>query len=117
MTGKTVAENLADIDPPTPDGDVVHPLSDPIHEIGGLAILQGSLAPRGSVVKVAGIDFDHFEGPARVFDGEQAAMDAVLAGRIEAGDVVVIRYEGPKGGPGMRAVSYTHLTLPTIYSV
>lgn len=102
VTGKTVAENLADIDPPTPDGDVVHPLSDPIHEIGGLAILQGSLAPRGSVVKVAGIDFDHFEGPARVFDGEQAAMDAVLAGRIEAGDVVVIRYEGPKGGPGMR---------------
>ena len=102
VTGKTVAENLADIDPPAPDGDVVHPLSDPIHEIGGLAILQGSLAPRGSVLKVAGIDFDHFEGPARVFDGEQAAMDAVLAGRIEAGDVVVIRYEGPKGGPGMR---------------
>ncbi len=102
VTGKTVAENLADIDPPGPDGDVVHPLSDPIHEIGGLAILTGSLAPRGSVVKVAGIDFDHFEGPARVFDGEQAAMDAVLAGRIEAGDVVVIRYEGPKGGPGMR---------------
>lgn len=102
VTGKTVAENLADIDPPAPDGDVVHPLSDPIHEIGGLAILQGSLAPRGSVVKVAGIDFDHFEGPARVFDGEQAAMDAVLAGKIEAGDVVVIRYEGPKGGPGMR---------------
>lgn len=102
VTGKTVAENLADIDPPAPDGDVVHPLSDPIHEIGGLAVLTGSLAPRGSVVKVAGIDFDHFEGPARVFDGEQAAMDAVLAGRIEAGDVVVIRYEGPKGGPGMR---------------
>ena len=67
--------------------------------IGGLAILQGSLAPRGSVVKVAGIDFDHFEGPARVFDGEQAAMDAVLAGRIEAGDVVVIRYEAPRAAP------------------
>ncbi len=102
VTGKTVAENLADIDPPAPDGDVIHPLSDPIHEIGGLAILTGSLAPKGSVVKVAGIDFDHFEGPARVFDGEQDAMDAVLAGRIDAGDVLVIRYEGPKGGPGMR---------------
>ena len=102
VTGRTVAENLAEIGPPAPDGDVIHPLSDPIHAIGGLAILTGSLAPKGSVVKVAGIDFDHFEGPARVFDGEQAAMDAVLAGRIEAGDVVVIRYEGPKGGPGMR---------------
>ncbi|MGK2929572.1 MAG: dihydroxy-acid dehydratase [Acidimicrobiales bacterium] len=102
VTGKTVAENLADIDPPAPDGEVIHPLSDPIHDIGGLAILTGSLAPKGSVVKVAGIDFDHFEGPARVFDGEQPAMDAVLAGQIEAGDVVVIRYEGPKGGPGMR---------------
>ena len=102
VTGKTVAENLAEIDPPAPDGDVVHPVSDPIHPIGGLAILTGSLAPKGSVVKVAGIDFDHFEGPARVFDGEQAAMDAVLGGHINAGDIVVIRYEGPKGGPGMR---------------
>ncbi len=102
VTGKTVAENLAAIDPPAPDGEVIHPLSDPIHEIGGLAILTGSLAPKGSVVKVAGIDFDHFEGPARVFDGEQDAMDAVLDGKINAGDVLVIRYEGPKGGPGMR---------------
>jgi len=102
VTGKTVAENLAEIDPPAPDGDVIHPLSDPIHDIGGIAILTGSLAPKGSVVKVAGIDFTEFEGPARVFDGEQDAMDAVLAGRIESGDVVVIRYEGPKGGPGMR---------------
>ncbi len=102
VTGKTVAENLAEIDPPAPDGDVIHPVSDPIHPIGGLAILTGSLAPKGSVVKVAGIDFDHFEGPARVFDGEQAAMDAVLGGHIKAGDIVVIRYEGPKGGPGMR---------------
>jgi dihydroxy-acid dehydratase len=102
VTGKTVAENLADIDPPAPDGDVIHPLSDPIHAQGGLAILTGSLAPKGAVVKVAGIDFDPFEGPARVFDGEQAAMDAILAGHINAGDVLVIRYEGPKGGPGMR---------------
>ncbi|MEQ8717792.1 MAG: dihydroxy-acid dehydratase [Acidimicrobiales bacterium] len=102
VTGKTVAENLAMVDPPAADGDVIHAFDDPIHEIGGLAILTGSLAPKGSVVKVAGIDFDHFEGPARVFDGEDAAMDAVLAGKINAGDVVVIRYEGPKGGPGMR---------------
>lgn len=102
VTGKTVAENLAELDPPAPDGEVIHPLSDPIHDIGGLAILTGTLAPKGSVVKVAGIDFDEFEGPARVFDGEQDAMDAVLAGRINSGDVVVIRYEGPKGGPGMR---------------
>ncbi len=102
VTGKTVAENLAELDPPAPDGEVVHRVSDPIHDIGGIAILTGSLAPNGSVVKVAGIDFTHFEGPARVFDGEQAAMDTVLAGGIDAGDVVVIRYEGPKGGPGMR---------------
>jgi dihydroxy-acid dehydratase len=102
VTGRTVAENLAMIDPPAPDGQVVHDLSDPIHDIGGIAVLQGSLAPNGAVVKVAGIDFDHFEGPARVFDGEADAMEAVLGGRIAAGDVVVIRYEGPKGGPGMR---------------
>jgi dihydroxy-acid dehydratase len=102
VTGRTVAENLAMIAPPPPDGEVIHPLSEPIHELGGIAVLQGSLAPQGAVVKVAGIDFDQFEGPARVFDGEDAAMEAVLGGRINAGDVVVIRYEGPKGGPGMR---------------
>jgi dihydroxy-acid dehydratase len=102
VTGRTMAENLADLKPPSPDGDVVHRLSDPIHEIGGIAVLTGSLAPKGGVVKVAGIDFDRFEGRARVFDGEQAAMDVILAGGIEPGDVVVIRYEGPKGGPGMR---------------
>ena len=102
VTGRTVGENLELIKPPAPDGDVVHQWSDPLHDIGGIAILQGSLAPKGSVVKVAGIDFDEFEGPARVFDGEADAMEAVLAGRIESGDIVVIRYEGPKGGPGMR---------------
>ncbi len=102
VTGKTLAENLAELDPPAVDGKVVHPLSDPLHPVGGLAILTGSLAPNGSVVKVAGIDFDHFEGPARVFDGEDAAMEAILAGSIQPGEVVVIRYEGPKGGPGMR---------------
>ncbi len=102
VTGKTMAENLADLDPPKPDGDVVHALRDPIHAQGGIAVLRGSLAPNGAVVKVAGLDSDRFEGTARVFDGEDAAMEAILAGRINAGDVVVIRYEGPKGGPGMR---------------
>ncbi|MBS1848091.1 MAG: dihydroxy-acid dehydratase, partial [Actinobacteria bacterium] len=102
VTGKTMAENLEAIDPPAPDGEVIHPMSAPIHAQGGLAILTGSLAPKGSVVKVAGIDFDTFAGPARVFEGEQACMDAILAGHINAGDVLVIRYEGPKGGPGMR---------------
>ncbi|MFV0316649.1 MAG: dihydroxy-acid dehydratase [Microthrixaceae bacterium] len=102
VTGNTVAKNLELINAPAPDGEVIHTLDDPIHDVGGLAVLRGSLAPNGSVVKVAGIDFDHFEGPARVFDGEAAAMDAVLGDRINSGDVVVIRYEGPKGGPGMR---------------
>jgi dihydroxy-acid dehydratase len=102
VTGKTMAENLAELDPPKPDGDVVHPLDAPIHAQGGIAILTGSLAPKGSVVKVAGIDTPTFDGTARVFDGEDAAMEAILAGRIQPGDVVVIRYEGPKGGPGMR---------------
>ncbi|HTL83543.1 MAG TPA: dihydroxy-acid dehydratase [Acidimicrobiia bacterium] len=102
VTGKTMAENLADLDPPKPDGDVVYPLSTPIHAIGGIAIVRGSLAPNGGVVKVAGIDSLRFEGRARVFDGEDAAMAEILAGKIKPGDVVVIRYEGPKGGPGMR---------------
>ena len=104
VTGRTMAEELAAIDPPRPDGRVVHPVSDPIHVDGGLAILKGTLAPDGAVVKVAGIPDQQlvFEGPARVFDGENGAMEAVLTGRIEKGDVIVIRYEGPKGGPGMR---------------
>ncbi|HEY5011132.1 MAG TPA: dihydroxy-acid dehydratase, partial [Acidimicrobiia bacterium] len=102
VTGATVAENLAALKPPKPDGIVVHRLAEPIHAQGGLAILTGSLAPKGSVVKVAGIDTPRFEGTARVFDGEVAAMDEIIAGKIKPGDVVVIRYEGPKGGPGMR---------------
>ena len=103
-TGKTMAENLAEINPPAPDGDVVHPLNNPIHAEGGINILTGSLAPKGSVVKVAGLSKDQmlFEGEARVFDGEDGAMAAVLAGEIQPGTVIVIRYEGPKGGPGMR---------------
>lgn len=102
VTGRTVGENLAVLDPPAPDGEVVHPLSAPIHRQGGIVVLSGSLAPSGSVVKVAGIDAETFSGTARVFDGEQAALDAILAGAIAPGTVVVIRYEGPKGGPGMR---------------
>jgi dihydroxy-acid dehydratase len=102
VTGKTVAENLAEIDPPELDGEVFRKLDDPIHATGGLTILQGSFAPEGAVVKTAGFDADVFEGPARVFDRERAAMDALTEGSIKKGDVVVIRYEGPKGGPGMR---------------
>ena len=102
VTGKTMAENLADINPPDPDGKVLRALSNPIHPTGGITILHGSLAPDGAVVKSAGFDSDVFEGTARVFDGERAAMNALEDGTITAGDVVVIRYEGPKGGPGMR---------------
>ncbi|MGH9136600.1 MAG: dihydroxy-acid dehydratase, partial [Acidimicrobiales bacterium] len=102
VSGRTMAENLAALDPPAPDGAVVHAITDPIHATGGITVLRGSLAPNGAVIKVAGIDFDRFDGTARVFDGEDGAMDAILGGRIEPGTVLVIRYEGPKGGPGMR---------------
>jgi dihydroxy-acid dehydratase len=102
VTGRTLAENLADIAPPDVDGKVLRALHEPIHRTGGLTILRGSLAPDGAVVKSAGFDADVFEGTARVFDRERAAMDALEDGTITAGDVVVIRYEGPKGGPGMR---------------
>jgi dihydroxy-acid dehydratase len=102
VTGKTMAENLAHIAPPDPDGKVLRALDNPIHPTGGITILHGSLAPEGAVVKSAGFDSSVFEGTARVFDGERAAMDALEDGTITAGDVVVIRYEGPKGGPGMR---------------
>ena len=102
VTGKTVAENLADIDPPGPDGRVVRPLAQPLADTGGITILSGSLAPEGAVVKVAGVPVDRFEGTARVYEREEAAMGALADGSIRAGDVVVVRYEGPKGGPGMR---------------
>lgn len=101
VTGKTMEENLADLDVKL-DGDVIRPLDRPIHRNGGITVLNGSLAPGGAVVKSAGFDTDVFRGTARVFDGERAAMDALEDGTIVAGDVVVIRYEGPKGGPGMR---------------
>ncbi|WP_022878386.1 dihydroxy-acid dehydratase [Microbacterium sp. B19] len=102
VTGKTLAENLADLNPDPVDGNVIHRFDDPIHATGGITILHGSLAPEGAVVKTAGFDASVFEGPARVFERERAAMDALEAGDINAGDVIVIRYEGPKGGPGMR---------------
>nr|WP_314841530.1 dihydroxy-acid dehydratase [uncultured Microbacterium sp.] len=102
VTGKTLAENLADLDPQPIDGEVIHTFDNPIHATGGLTILHGSLAPEGAVVKTAGFDAAVFEGPARVFERERAAMDAVADGEIEPGTVIVIRYEGPKGGPGMR---------------
>ena len=102
VTGQTMAENLAHIAPPDPDGKVLRALANPIHPTGGITILHGSLAPEGAVVKSAGFDSDVFEGTARVFERERAALDALEDGTITHGDVVVIRYEGPKGGPGMR---------------
>jgi dihydroxy-acid dehydratase len=102
VTGKTMAENLKDITPPDPDGEILKAVKDPMSVGGGITILNGSLTPEGAVCKTAGIGVDLFEGPAKVFEREQAAMDALENGSIVAGDVVVIRYEGPKGGPGMR---------------
>ena len=102
VTGKTMAENLDAMDIDPLDGEVLRPLSKPLHPTGGITILRGSFAPEGAVVKTAGFDAAVFEGPARVFERERAAMDALTDGEIQAGDVVVIRYEGPKGGPGMR---------------
>src|SRR6185312_15415104 len=100
VTGHTMAQSLAGIAPPDPDGKIIRSMNDPIHRTGGLTILRGSLAPDGAVVKSAGFDAATFEGTARVFDGEAGAMAAIP--NLQPGDVVVIRYEGPKGGPGMR---------------
>jgi dihydroxy-acid dehydratase len=101
VTGKTIAQNLEEVAPPAPDGTVVRPFSEPIHPEGGTAILYGSLAPEGSVMKIAGAASLEFRGRARPFDSEQEAFEAVTRGAIVAGDVIVIRYEGPKGSPGM----------------
>jgi dihydroxy-acid dehydratase len=102
VTGKTLAENLAELAPAQPDGQVIRALDEPIHHTGGLTILHGSLAPEGAVVKTAGFDAEVFDGTARVFDREQEAMMAVADGSLAPGDIVVIRWEGPRGGPGMR---------------
>ena len=102
VTGKTMAENLADISPPDPDGKIIRAMNNPMSKRGGINVLHGSMAPDGAVVKTAGFELATFEGPARVFDREGAAIDALNNGEIKSGDAVVIRYEGPKGGPGMR---------------
>jgi len=102
VTGHSVAQNLAALQIPAPDGRVLRAIADPIASAGGITILGGTFAPQGAVVKTAGVPVEQFEGKARVFEREQAAMDALADGTIQAGDVVVIRYEGPKGGPGMR---------------
>ncbi len=102
VTGRTLAENLAELNLPALDGDVIRTLDNPIHATGGISVLHGTFAPEGAVVKTAGFDLEVFEGPARVFEREREAMDALTEGRIRHGDVVIIRYEGPKGGPGMR---------------
>ncbi len=102
VTGQTVAENLAEVGAADPDGKILHAVDSALDTHGGITVLSGSLCPEGAVVKSAGVPVDVFEGRARVFEREQAAMDALEDGTIQAGDVVVIRYEGPKGGPGMR---------------
>jgi dihydroxy-acid dehydratase len=103
VTGKTIAENLADVPDAPPAGqDVVRPIDEPVYAQGHLAILRGNLAPEGSVAKISGLELPRITGPARVFESEESCLDAILAGRVKAGDVVVIRYEGPRGGPGMR---------------
>src|SRR5437867_12574422 len=102
VTGKAVSENLGDLSPPAPDGEVIRRMDQPIHPHGGLAILRGSLAPEGAVVKIVGMEGKTFRGTARVFDSEEDAFEAVTSGRIKGGDVIVVRYEGPEGGPGMR---------------
>jgi dihydroxy-acid dehydratase len=102
LTGRTIGEELELLKPAGPDGEVIRPVGAPIHSVGGIAVLTGSLAPKGAVVKVAGLDEMSFAGPARVFDGEESAMASLVDGGIEPGSVVVVRNEGPVGGPGMR---------------
>jgi dihydroxy-acid dehydratase len=102
VTGRTLAQNLAAVAPYPPGQQVVRPLSDPIKKDSHLVILYGNIAPEGAVAKITGKEGVRFSGRARVFDGEERATAAILSGRVRAGDVVVIRYEGPKGGPGMR---------------
>jgi len=101
ITGKTIAENLADVPPLQPGNKVIRKMTDPLYEQGHLAILKGNLSPEGSVAKITGLKNPVITGPARVFDDEQSALEAIMAGKIKAGDVVVLRYLGPKGGPGM----------------
>jgi dihydroxy-acid dehydratase len=101
VTGKTLAENLADVPDLAPNQNIIRPVNNPIKATGHIRILKGNLATQGSVAKITGKEGLLFTGPARVFDGEFAANDGIKNGKVKAGDVVVIRYEGPKGGPGM----------------
>ncbi len=101
ITGKTVAESLADVPPPRAEQDVIRSDRKPMYAEGHLAILKGNLSPEGCVAKITGLKNPVITGPARVFDDEQSALEAIMAGRIRAGDVMVLRYLGPKGGPGM----------------
>jgi dihydroxy-acid dehydratase len=111
VTGKTIKENLVSMNIPEPEQDIVRPIENPLHSVGTAVILKGSLAPDGAVIKTAGVEMTKFTGKARVFDREELAFDAVSKGEIDEGDVVVIRYEGPKGGPGMREMLATTAAL------
>ncbi len=103
ITGETLAESLRNVpDAPRADQDVIRPWSRPLYPQGHLAVLRGNLAPEGAVAKITGVASPRITGPGRIFDSEEACLEAILAGRIHPGDVVVIRYEGPRGGPGMR---------------
>ncbi len=102
VTGKTLAQNLKSVKPYPKNQDIVYAFNNPIKPESHLVVLYGNLAPEGSVAKITGKEGLSFTGRARVFDGEEASVQAILDGKVEAGDVVVIRYEGPKGGPGMR---------------
>jgi dihydroxy-acid dehydratase len=102
VTGASVAENLRDVAPYPPGQDIVHALADPIKRDSHLVVLYGNLAPEGAVAKITGKEGLRFTGRARVFDSEEASIAGILGGKVKAGDVVIIRYEGPRGGPGMR---------------
>ncbi|MDE5110230.1 MAG: dihydroxy-acid dehydratase, partial [Trichodesmium sp. St7_bin2_1] len=103
ITGKTIAEQLADVPSQLPsDQDVIRPWNNPMYAQGHLAILKGNMANEGAVAKITGVKNPEITGPARVFESEEACLEAILAGKIQAGDIIVVRYEGPKGGPGMR---------------
>ena len=111
VTGKTIKENLNSITLPNAEQNIVRSIENPIHEVGTAVVLKGTLAPEGAVIKTAGVEMTKFTGNAKVYDREELAFDAVSKGGIDEGDVVVIRYEGPKGGPGMREMLATTAAL------
>jgi dihydroxy-acid dehydratase len=111
VTGKTIQQNLDSITIPEPEQSIIRPIENPIHRVGTAVVLKGSLAPDGAVIKTAGVEMTKFTGKAKVYDREEYAFDAVAKGDVEEGEVVVIRYEGPKGGPGMREMLATTAAL------